>query len=245
MNTYSVLNTIAALAADITLVGRKLNVAITSVTGTPTFPTLDYINIVDEKTQAAVTEVLQTETITYVAANATKYRFSITQMVDGVLQSAIITYDSDASGTDAEIGQAIVDQVNAHTELRVTASNPASPVLLTAQAGYPTFTVAGATNVTPLVTLAGVAAQGQGTTLAANGIVGAEAGQVYTKYEFSYNSDAGVQMQSSTLNGGNTHTLYVKEGAANFAAFNTRMGEVVNAFLAGTTDADPAAVAVN
>lgn len=244
-NTYSVLNTIAALGADITLVGRKLNVAITSATGSGTFPTIDYLFINDEVTTAAATEVLQVSTETFVAANSTTYKFVITQIVGGETKTASISYTSDTTATAAEIRTALVDAVNAHTELGVTATGAASVVTLTAVTGTPVFTVQAVSNITHATTVAGVFAQGQGADLLAAGIVGVNSGDAYRQYAFFYSTDAGVQMATATLNGGNIHTLYVNEGAANFAAFNTAMGERMNAFIPATTNADPEAVAVS
>lgn len=244
-NTYSVLNTIAAAGADLTLVGRKLNVAITPSTGSGVFPTIDYVFINDEVTIAANAEVLQVSTETFVAANSTTYKFAIAQLVGGELKFATITYTSGSSATAAEIRDALAAEVNAHTELGIVATVAGSVVTLTAVAGTPVFTVQAISNITHATTTPGEFAAGVGADLLADGIVGVLSGSNYSQYVFTYAAAAGVQMATETQNGGNVHTLYVDEGATNFAAFNTKMGEYMNAYVAGTTDANPEAVAVS
>ena len=245
-NTYSVLNTIAAAGADITLVGRKLNVAITAATGSGQFPTMDYINIEEESTVAAAAEVLRAQDVSYTFANNTIYKFAITQVLNGINQTAFITYESDSNATDLEVATALVAQINAHTELGVSASGLASPITVTAVTGTPVFSIQGISNVTvAAASPVGTVAQGQGADLVAAGITGALAGSAYSQYVFTYGSNGGTQMGNATVNGGNIHTLYVDEGALNFADFNTAMGERLSAFIPLTTDADPAAVAVD
>lgn len=142
METTSFLNTIAASAADVTLVSRKLAVAITSTTGSGQFPTLSYPNIVGVSITPAITETLYVTRVGWTAASNTDYLFTINQMVDGQKLSKTALFTSDASGTDTEIGTALA-ACFANTALGVTVAYTAANayVTVTAVTGTPTFQV--------------------------------------------------------------------------------------------------------
>lgn len=160
MTTTAVLNTITASAADITLVSRKLNVAISSSAGSGKFPTIDYPSIVSASISPAITETLYVTRVGWTAASSTVFLFTINQMVDGLPLTKTAYYTSDSSGTDTEIGTALAAQF-ANTALKVTVAYTAANayVTVTALTGYPTYQVVlGATGtMTNTSQMAGVA----------------------------------------------------------------------------------------
>lgn len=234
-------------AADISLLDRKLSLTSSAVL-VGTFPALDYRYIDGADIITGVAETSQVTTVAFTAANNTTYRFAINQIVNGNPVTYIVRYVSDSTATAAEIASAFVAQINAQTgatSIQVTASGAGTPITLTADSGYPTFTVQAIENIGTITnTVAGVIAAGQGATLAAKGVAGATSGTTYTEYRFNYYVSAAPQMDTFTLQGNNTLHLYVNQGDAQFAAFNTRMTEALQAYVPTTTDADPEAVAV-
>lgn len=331
METTSVLNTIAASSADITLVARKLNVAITSITGSGQFPTLDYPNIISATVSPSITETLHVTRVGFTFANNTVYSFTINQVVDGQVISKFVTYTSDATATNTEISTALAASF-ANTALKVTVTGGAvAYVTVTALAGYPTFQVvlgstgtmtdtpqmAGVQATATTVTAAGVpsiitsvghglvngnvidvvfttpanfpsgkfvvqwlsadtyslytlsgnvqrgltatagvsttlnkvasASVGNGTVLAAAGIAGAAAGAGYAKYVFNYNVPLSGAPGGSSVNTGNTTTLYVKQWATdtsaayitNFPVFSIKVNTLLSNMSATGTVAVP------
>jgi len=88
-------------------------------------------------------ETLNVQTGTVTAANSADYYFSVKQTVNGVDKIVNFFYTSDASGTQTEIVTAVKDTFNAQNAqngIFVTATGTTS-ITLTAQAGYPLFTV--------------------------------------------------------------------------------------------------------
>jgi hypothetical protein len=158
--TTSFLNTIAASGADITLVSRKLGVAITSSTGSGLFPVLSYPNISNVTISPAITETLYVTRIGWTAASSTVFGFTINQMVNGQMLSKSSFYESDTSGTDTEIGTALAAGFS-NSALGVTVSyTPANAyVTVTAVTGTPTFqvTLAATGTMTNTHQMAGVA----------------------------------------------------------------------------------------
>lgn len=157
-NTYSVLNTVAATAGDISLSARILNVAITSTTGTPGFPSgLKYPNIDSIQVIPSLVETVMVKTVTYTAAANTTYSLTITQSINGVSYSFPIIYNSDAGGVDATIATALKTAINANSSIHgVVASGTVSPLTLTAQTGTPLFTATNVSNTTIAASMAGV-----------------------------------------------------------------------------------------
>lgn len=95
--------------------------------------------------------------ITYTAANSTTYSFTIEQEVNGKINQWPISFTSDASGTDGEIGTAIngaIATLIASGGLKATVSGTASPVTVTTTTGY-TLKVTNMTNVTAPSSVAG------------------------------------------------------------------------------------------
>lgn len=243
-HTYSILNAPTAAAAGITISGRKL-----SIESTPGFT---YPLISGYTKQAAVTEVLQISTVAFTAANNTTYRFNLQQMVDGFLKSLIVTYISDGSGTAAEIDAAFTAQITKEG-FKITPSGAGTPLTLTAQAGYPLFTIANIENTTVATGTAGVEAKGTvaKVTLLIAGLnnTGTDllvSGNVYTQYQFVYGKPTTPSFNIIDRNTNlEIHDLFVNEGAAGYALFdvglntNIMQGYEVNAGVANVVpDAD-------
>lgn len=139
----NILNTVAAAAADVTLASGVIRVP--NVAG---FPSIEYLNVkssnVNNTTISATAPVFaagikraQKEqptsiTITAATANSTKYAFTIEQNVadsaTGVsrLQVIPISFTTDSTATDAELGTGLVSAINGSSSLRVTASYTAA-----------------------------------------------------------------------------------------------------------------------
>jgi len=89
-------------------------------------------------------EQVNVQTLSFTAANSTNYSFRVSQVVNGVLRIASFNYLSDATATAAEIAAAIVATFNAQVaqgSIFVTATGSGSPVTLTANEGFPLFTI--------------------------------------------------------------------------------------------------------
>lgn len=115
------------------------------------FPTVYYKTITGKpRILKSLIETLSIQTITYTAASNTTYEFIINQDIlqNGSTSNYTISYTSDSTGSDAEIASALVTQINALGGIKVAATGSASPITLTAEAGYPLFTVSVISNVT-------------------------------------------------------------------------------------------------
>lgn len=219
--TSSVLATLQAAAADISVSGHKL-----SITGVPT---LDYRKIESMSTGfvASVAEVLQITTVTPTAANNTTFSLYLTQFVNGVWVTGYLTHTTDASGqTATDICNALRAQLLAQSTFKITGSGAAT-LILTAQAGYPIFL---AQNISPSTTTVvtgtpGVKSRGTYADLVAAGVTGATAGATYSQIPITFVELEGSLM-GNTESSQNKHTLYVQEGVANFAAFYKNYGSV-------------------
>jgi len=150
-------------------------------------------------------ETLSVQTLTFTAANSTDYYFSVKQTVNGVDKIVNFFYTSDATATAAEIATAIVDTFNAQNAqegIFVTATGSSSPVTLTAQAGYPLFTVYNASsNITVADALANIntALQAGSISNAAPRVVTAVAHGLLTGQTILFGSVAGAG--AATVNG--------------------------------------------
>lgn len=155
----AVLNTVAATAGDITLAARKLNVAITSSTGSGAFPTMDYRYIENIRIQPSLVETLKVSTITFSAAANTDYAFSITQTdtATGVPVTVVSRYTSDSTGAAADIAIGLKSTITANADvLGVTISGASTTLTITAVTGTPLYTVTAIENTTYALSMAGV-----------------------------------------------------------------------------------------
>lgn len=228
--TNALINTVAASAADITYSNGTLTIAVDN----GTFPAMFVPNIKNFTKVTGVAETLQTSTVTFTAANSTLYELAISQEVgapNGAPATFVASYTSDSTCTEQEVVDAFIDLINSQTgesAIHVTATDGgASTITLTAQAGYTFFTASAVTNMTVAAGVTGIAPQGIGATLAAEGISGATSGTTYTTYIFEYFSSAAAQMGAELNAGLNTLTLYVNQGDADFAWFNAQLSLIV------------------
>ena len=89
-------------------------------------------------------ETLNVQSLAITAANNAEYYFSVKQTVNGVDKIVNFFYVSDATGTQAEVTAAIIATFTAQLAqggIYVTATGSTSPATLTANAGYPLFTI--------------------------------------------------------------------------------------------------------
>ncbi len=150
MQSHSVLNTVAATAGDITLLARKLNVAITSSTGDGTFPTMKYDLIETFQALPSLVETANNVKFSYTAADNTAYSFTVIQNIDGAPVSFTAKLnDSGTGATNASIGDALVAKFEG-VNINVTCTHTGADafVIVTGDAGYPLFTGLSGTNVT-------------------------------------------------------------------------------------------------
>lgn len=144
-NTWSILSTIQASAADLSVANHKL-----SITGCPTVDTRT-MQSWDDGLNSSLTEVAQITTVTPTAANSTTYTLYISQWVPslGKMVYGYLTHTTASSGdTATTICDAWRDQLEAQTQIKITGSGT-STLVLTGQTGSPLFTV---TNIEPSTT---------------------------------------------------------------------------------------------
>ncbi len=144
-NTWSILSTIQASAADLSVANHQL-----SITGCPTVDTRTMQNWGDGL-NSSLTEVAQITTVTVTAANSTIYNLYVSQWVPslGKMVYGYLTYESAVSGdTATTICNALRTSLSAQTQLKITGSGT-STLILTGQTGEPLFTI---TNISPVTT---------------------------------------------------------------------------------------------
>ena len=237
--TYSILNTIQAAAADLSIAARVLG-----ITGAPR---LNYPSIASMVQTNYNAETLQIATVAYTVANNTTYSFSLKQIVNGNILHDTVTYTSDSNATAAEIAAAISNIVTARG-FKITPSGVASPVTLTAQAGYPVFTIVGILNTTVVVGTPGVEANGTAAKvtalvagLNATSSVAISSTGTYRQYAFTFEDAMSASFGVVGREAARQHWLFVDESATNFAAFNIGLvtnvlnGYTINLGVANTT----------
>lgn len=231
--TYSIINNTVG-AGDVDLTNRFLN-----ITGAPS---MEFLKISGYTATAAVAETLQVSTVAFTAANSTSYRFFLSQTVaNGIVKALIVNYISDSTATAAEINAAFTAQINA-MGFQITPSGAGTPLTLTAKTGYPIFTISQIENTTVATGTAGVAAKG--TAVAAAALVAGDfntytdlfvSGNTYTQYQFTFGR---IDIPSFDIIGRNSvgyiHNLFVYDGDAQYAAFNTALTNL----MSGGTEAD-------
>lgn len=238
-NTYSILSTIAAVAADISLSNHVL-----SITGCPAmdFRTLEAIG-------GYITPVAETRgvlTFTNTGANSTAYKGRVTQYIPSIGQLSIVDFGttSPASGsTTTTVSTSLKADLNARLNLKIAATGTTTTII-TASAGSPIITGTAISGGTFAITTPGVASVGTYADLVAAGVTGATAGKTYNQITFVYKSPIADLLGEARVTN-NSHTLYVQSDATNYAAFNTRMAELLSSFPAGgSTYSDSEALAL-
>lgn len=184
LTSWSVINSPAAASADLDINGGVINVT----TVNNRFPAVVYDNIthLGAGVVTYVGETLQVTTLSFSTSNNTTYKFTLSQEVNGETKMQTFFYTSDANASGTEIANAFVAQVNA-SSFKVTASGTTSPIILTAQAGYPIFKVTLVANFsTQNTSTPGVAAAYTGAQLIAKGVEDAQAGTNYHYWKFTF-----------------------------------------------------------
>ncbi len=140
LNTTSVLNSIAATAADFSLSAQNF-----SITGAPVIRYGDIASAGNGFTYSLAATRAR-KSMAFTAANNTTYSFRIKQVVSGVEKNSLITYTSDSSGTAAEIIAAITAQLTA-LQFDIVVTGSSSPIVLSATSTNPLFTITDISNV--------------------------------------------------------------------------------------------------
>lgn len=248
--TYSSLGTagsVQAAAADAVVNDHML-----TITGAPV---VDVRQVESFTVTAAGSGTAQVTTITPTNAASTDFSILVSQVVNGVTQSVVLSYQTPASGSSATtICDAWRIQFNSvASKFNITASGTAT-LILTASATtpskftvtqvYPSLTsgtmtiVTGTPGVNPVGTYAVLAAQGITT------IPALLAGQSYTAVEIIYRTSSSAETAGDVTEARSVHTVFINEAATNFAALSTRLGEIANGYKAGGTTADPEFIAI-
>jgi len=190
---------------------------------------------------AAVAETLQVTTLTPVAANNSVYQFIIQQynFSTGKTYTGTYTYTTAASGdTATTIGDAFRSQINNDQNIKIAATGTTT-LVLTAEAGFPVFTVTilqvggGLTQVTGTP---GVVAVGTPAALALQGIT-VGAANTYTTVHIEYSPVTGQNIKDG-VSVASVLDLYLEEGEADYAAVLAD----ITADLDGTDAADAIAI---
>jgi hypothetical protein len=156
----NVLNTVTALGTDASVdANGYLNLQ-----GTPAFKTSSIDSVVITPYAA---EVAQQSTVTITSAS-TNALFSLSLICNdvnsGMITSVPLTVTSDSSTSATEICDAFRAAINSMPELSVTASGT-STLVVTAKAGFPTFTLSTTDSKMTIATSAGTVGVGSGTSL--------------------------------------------------------------------------------
>lgn len=222
MATTSILNSFAASGADATLVAGKLNVAITSSTGTGSFPTMDYEKIKSVSISPAITETLYSTRIGWTAADSTSYTLTITQKVgDEVITRSAYIENSGIGATNTTIGTAIAACFT-DTPLKVSVVYVAANayVTVTTLTGYQTPTIGLGTtgSMTNTSQMAGVAIASCVATTASGtpAVINSTAHGLVNGNKITIASDDNTRLASGTYIvqylSANTYSLYDLNG---------------------------------
>lgn len=246
LSSYSVLGEATALqaaGADITLNDHMLSIT--------SCPSMDFRKIIGTNGGwlAPVAATAGVYTLTPTAANSTLYSFLLQQDIVGVgTVSQVVSYTSLASGdTATTINTALKKAIDANPQFKFASVVAGATLVITATTTNPAVritnlgvgTIAGTTTpTTPYVLPRGTYTNLINAGVAASAIA---TGHTYYQVQFVFvDNSAGDWIQNQTVR---IHTLYVYGSATNFAAFNTAMGNTLQALVG--TFSNPEAVSVN
>ena len=156
----NVLNTVTALGTDASVdANGYLNLQ-----GTPAFKASSIDSMTITPYAAEVAQV-STVTIATVTSNAL-YSLSLicSDVNSGMITSVPLTVTSDSTAANTEIAAAFAAAINSMPELSVTATSGAT-LVVTAKAGFPTFTLSTTDSKMTISTSAGTVGVGSGTSL--------------------------------------------------------------------------------
>ena len=174
MTTYSVLNTVGATAGDLSFLAGSLNVAITSSTGSGTFPTMKYAKINSFSIKPALLEKALTVRVSYTAADNTEYSVVVRQTNSlGVMTQYLgKVNDSGVGATNTTIGDALAASLTGQGNFTATHSGANAYIDIVGATGYPLFTASAGENTT----VANQMPAGASVTIASNNTVTAANG---------------------------------------------------------------------
>ena len=156
----NVLNTVTALGTDASVDANGF----LSLQGTPAFKASSIDSMTITPYAAEVAQV-STVTIATVTSNAL-YSLSLicSDVNSGMITSVPLTITSDSTATNTEIAAAFAAAINSMPELSVTATS-STTLVVTAKAGFPTFTLATTDSKMTISTSNGTVGTGSGTSL--------------------------------------------------------------------------------
>ena len=245
--------TVQAAAAD-----ASLSHHILSITNNVSFDTrtIESMSVV-----AAVAESIGSITVTPILVASADYSLVLTQLVNGAPKSITVSTSTPASGGTilaicndwrAQLAAAgsSLSLVGTGTTTFIVSGKAGSPIVSVKQvslsSGTSTATVVGTVTISG-TGISGTAASGTYAALVAAGvpvttpIVG---GQSYTTVTITGRAAGSAEVAGNVLSSRTTAVLLINQAATNFAALNTRLGEIANGFVAGGTTADPASIAL-
>lgn len=258
IESHSVLNTIAAAGADLTVLstGGYLNVANTDAAAP--WVNIPFLGISRKYPPVPLGYLHATpavKTVTYTAAPLTEYTF----IIYSNNKSYRISYTSDATGADATIATNLSAQINYYPDLNVTVSGAASPLTLTGDAGYEIFSAnnitgttiaaamgttaldagASASNTTPVVITAAAAHSFVvGDTVTLSGIATATALNGQTYRISVINSATDFTLEDSVAAGagtGGTATIVAQAGRGSYANLSSSAPGLVPPYATQST----------
>lgn len=152
--SHSVINSIAAAGADLTVSDSGYLTVANTVTAAP-WINIPFLKISRKNPPVPIGALSATpavKTVSYTAAASTLYVFDIyaNVLVGTTIQNKRfrIKYESDATGADADIATGLTASINSYPDLNVTVSGAATPLTLTGDAGYEVFTAVNISNTT-------------------------------------------------------------------------------------------------
>jgi hypothetical protein len=240
--SYVVLDTVQAAAADLGIANQQISF------GNPKVPIAKWPTLIAGQCyiQASVAETPQVTTLTPTAANSSTYTFFIQQynINTGETITRYYTYTTAASGDNAtSICNAFRSQINADPIIQITATGAAT-LILTADTGYPIFTVtitATGGGLVQAATTPGVRSKNLQADLARQGIT--VSGAAYTRWHIEFSNFQGT---SNTIAQSQPKVweAFINEADADSGALVTRITELMQTFASGGTVVDPEILAV-
>lgn len=247
-----IFDTIQATHADVALANGWIT---SKITAAGQQRLMRYLDIMTVNNQVAVTEVPQVTTLTAAGTtNSVAYGIKIQQYLGPTQGVKTFNFNvtTPATGTisPTTIHAQFIAQINANTQIKVTASGTTT-LVLTADAGYPFFAVSltkiglGFIGFPPTApTTAGVAARGTAAAITAlGGVLNSSSvaftGSAYTTTYITFTSHLAPGNTLDTNQGGQCYLAF-NEAATNYAALQAYLLELFAAFPSGgSTYPDP------
>ena len=156
----NVLNTVTALGTDASVDANGF----LSLQGTPAFKASSIDSMTITPYAAEVAQV-STATITVVSNALYSLSLICNDVNSGMITSVPLSVTSDSTALNTEIAGAFAAAINSMPELSVTAAVSMGALVVTAKAGFPTFTLATTDSKLSISTSNGTVGTGSGTSL--------------------------------------------------------------------------------